>query len=144
MLKAANSGASTTSRSVVDSVKGDEDGMRAIASETADILDLGLMTIAGRIAAKPATAPEGQGELFALGRPKEFTDLRVSEGKSSAAKRVRSANITLEQWLSQPKRAAASTANHRTNEDVLDGYFSKMKDEGLSEQTTLGQYLGIE
>jgi hypothetical protein len=142
MLRAAISGGDTTSRAIVEAVKVDEIGAKAIKSDLDTIIDLGLMTMAGRVAARPAV-DDGQADLFTLGRPKEFTELRVGSGPAASGKRVKSTAISLEQWFAQPKRRPISTVNHKTNEDVLDSYFSQMKDRGLPGETTLGQYLGI-
>lgn len=131
------------SRAVVDWLKADPAGKSIIASEIDYIVDQGLMTMAGRVAAKPA-GPAGQGELFPLGTPKAFTDLRRRDGGGAASERVKTSTITLDEWKAQPPTATVSKVKPHTNRDVVAAYFKKMEDEGVSGTTTLGEYLGLQ
>ena len=142
MATAAASGAAS-SRAVVNTIKGSRVGREAIEAEREEIMDLGLMTLAGRIAARPLPAT-GQGDLFSEGRFKEFTDVRKSEPGSAPVDRVRTIDITMEQWFAQPPRLKKQGAVKRTNEDVVDAYFKKAQKEGYPSDTTLKKYLRID
>ena len=135
-------GGGSSSRSAVDWVKKSKDGRAAISAEMEEILDLGLMTLAGRVAAGPAI-PSEQGDLFALGRPKLFTDLRISTDEGYVTDRVESKKISLRQWEEQPKKRGARAEKGKTKDEILEEYFRKMKKEGIDPETTLGEYLGI-
>lgn len=124
---------------VVDIMKSDPLGKDAISAEMEDILDAGLMSLAGRVAAQPMPNAD-QPDLFREGRPKAFTDLR-SDIPGEERKRMPTAQITLRQWLAQPPRPLRNKATRKTSDETVGDLFNEMQAAGCPEDMTLGEYV---